>query len=372
MKDRVLPVLVVVGLCLPLSSAVSAAVPGAARSTQQSGPCRPTITGLPLISGAVGSSVVGGRGDRLLVGGLNERDGSSRPVLWRRTGPTTWRARDLSRGGTVLGNANSIDRRHDILISSGWVITPNGRYHQLKDFGTPSTSVFARQLNSNGVIVGAVFGPDPDEVSAGARWPSFRARPRHLNPLPFPGSADSLAEGVNDHGDAVGNSNTADFSDFRGGVWRNRHRAGRLLPGLEHSGHAFPFRINNSGRVVGEVANGDFSRDGAGVWSRTGRLHFLGDLLPTDNSASLVGLSQNGRAVGSSGDGDQFRLIYWPGHGPLKTLRPLSGDWATGDAGAHYVSNDGLVGGDSVNAHGVDVATVWTCAGRQAFVPHPS
>lgn len=95
-------------------------------------------------------------------------------------------------------------------------------------------------------------------------------------------------------------------------------------------------------------------------------LHYLGTALPTDNQATLFGVAESGRAVGDSvaADGTSFRCIYWrPGH-PLRVLPPLSGTWRTGGANAHYVSDDGLVGGNSIDSRGDSVPVVWPDADR--------
>ena len=226
-------------------------------------------------------------------------------------------------------------------------------------------------MNRDGVIAGGVAGTDPNQLLVGAIWQNYRVVPARLNFLAFPNSIDSVAVGINDRGDTVGNSNNADFSDFRSGFWPAGHADGVILPGLDAAQHAFPTRINDSRLIVGEAANADYSRDGAAVWYGPQNLRFLGTVQPGDAYATLFGVSQNDRAVGTSVTGDQahFHVVYWPGHGPLKALPPLAGSWATDDSNAHYVSADGLVGGNINDASGENVPVVWTNADRQAFVP---
>lgn len=351
----------VVAAITPMSGAAAQTATGPTPAVVRSSTHRPTA--LPLLRGATGGQVIGGRGDAVLLGGVTVA-GATRPVLWRRH-ERGWGVTDLSSGGRLAGNANSEDRRGDILINDesnneAWVRTADGVDHPLRTVPGEPGGVYARQINERGQIAGAVFGPGPAHLSSGAIWSSYRAKPRLVDPLPFPGSEDSLLLGLNDHGSSVGNSDNADYSDVAGGLWTAGSTTGRVLPALGGSHHSFPFKITDRDLVVGEAANSDFSRDGAAVWVR-GALHYLGTAAPTDDSASLLGVAENGRAVGvsRSADGKSSRCIYWRPGQPLRVLPPLSGDWRTGGAIAHYVSSDGLVGGDSLDRQGDDVPVVW-------------
>lgn len=144
-------------------------------------------------------------------------------MMWQRC-PGGWSAADLSAGGRVTGNANSEDRRGDILINDdagkrAWVRTPDGTAHPLRAL-PGSAGVYARQINDRGWIAGAVYGPAPGFLTTGTLWKGYRAAPLAVHPLPFPGSDDATLLGLDDRGDAVGNSDNADFSDGAGGVWR--------------------------------------------------------------------------------------------------------------------------------------------------------
>jgi hypothetical protein len=333
---------------------------------------------LPLLAGATGGAVIGGDGDHLLLGSVTLPDGTNVPTKWT-GGPANWTVTDLSAGGQLTGRANSIDRHGDILIndrenSRAWVVTTDGTAHELHGFGGPSSGVFAG-MNRRGQIAGAVFGPAPAYVAYGAVWANYAATPRHLDPLPFPGSADSFALGINNEGVAVGNSGNADFSDHAGGAWLPGSSRGFVLPGLSGSYHSFPISINDCNVAVGDASSADLSIDGAAAWVGR-RLDFLGTAIPTDDSADLFGLANSGRAVGVSyrSSGPSNRAIYWsglPSH-TLRILSPLSGTWRTGQASAHYVSDDGLVGGDSTDASGNDVPVVWLDADAESFLPASS
>jgi hypothetical protein len=334
---------------------------------------------LPLLAGATGGAVIGGSGDHLLLGFVTLPDGTHLPAEWT-GGPANWAVTDLSAGGQLTGRANSIDRHGDILINDGensraWVVTADGTAHELHGFGGPSSGVGGSRMNDRGEIAGAVFGPAPGYVAYGGVWANYAATPRHLDPLPFPGSADATALGMNDEGVVVGNSDNADFSDLAGGAWLPGSSRGFLLPGLSGSYHSFPVRINDCNVAVGEASNTDWSVDGAAAWVG-GRLHFLGTAIPTDDTALLFGLANSGRAVGVSylSSGSSNRAIYWPGlpSHTLRILSPLSGTTRTGQAGAHYVSDDGLVGGDSTDASGNHVPVVWPDADAESFLPASS
>jgi hypothetical protein len=197
--------------------------------------------------------------------------------------------------------------------------------------------------------------------------------PRLKNPLPFPGGADSTLLGMNNFGVTVGNSCDANCNNDVGGVWRPGSPDGQILPGLHGNLHSFPVRINDAGMSVGDVVNDDFTAGDAAVWF--GR-HLLdvGTAVPSDTFASFHGVSQDGRAVGVSiaADGNSWRVIYWRLGHRIRIMLPLACDWRTGQAGAHYVSDDGLVGGDSTDASGNDVPVVWPDADAESFLPASS
>src|SRR5690349_11897164 len=129
---------------------------------------RPVVLPLPAV--AVGGQVLGGQGDRVLLGGVVRRDGTGLPAEWRKRG-SRWTVTDLSAHGRRTGYAASIDRHGDILINGdneAWVVTPDRTAHRLRGFSSRSSGVFARQMNRRGEIAGAVFGPAPKQFAWGA------------------------------------------------------------------------------------------------------------------------------------------------------------------------------------------------------------
>jgi hypothetical protein len=164
-------------------------------------------------------------------------------------------------------------------------------------------------------------------------WPASAAlailRPR-------PGDAFSSADGINDIGVAVGETDQAVAG--RPGVfiphaaaWSSSGHI-RVLSGAYGPGTpADLFEINNAGTAAGESyrtdARGNPVSDDATVWSPAGVPTDLG-FLPGTNLSVAFGLSQSGDAAGLTADFDyangvplsQPHGFVWPGHGPLLTL----------------------------------------------------
>jgi hypothetical protein len=94
--------------------------------------------------------------------------------------------------------------------------------------------------------------------------------------------------------------------------------------------------------------------------------------VPTDSTARLLAIAPDGRAVGESDAPDETtRAIYWPGlRHSLRVLAPLSKTWQTGQASAHYVSDDGLVGGQSADRSGTNQPVVWPDADSESLLPN--
>jgi hypothetical protein len=331
--------------------------------------CAPGVTQLPLVPGATAGAVIGGRGERLLLGGEDLARGVGSPMVWRRHGCHRWTVTDLSDGGRIEGGAESIAADGSILIGTGYVRTRNGAYHRLKAFpGFDASDIHARQMNRHGVITGEIS--DADGVPHGAMWRSWRSAPRHLRPLPFPGSADSYGAGINDLGDITGNSCNADCSTQYGGVWPRGSTHGFVVPGLGGSPYAAPWRVNNRRTLAGGACDAACDTFDATVWYHLRHPHSVGTL-PGDVVAVFLALSNNGRAAGVSSvsDGGPGRVAYWPGHGPLRTLPPLRD---LPYSIAHYVSNHGLVAGASFSTETDGRPTVWNGVGRLSYVPKAS
>lgn len=207
-------------------------------------------------------------------------------------------------------------------------------------------------------------------------WSSWRAAPIAL-PLPARAVAGS-ASGINDAGVVVGDVFRADGYQY-GVRWLHGRILGRLPALRGGDGETSAFVVNDQERVAEESTfNADQVPEAAVVDPST-RPRGLGVFAGFDASAPF-GISPGGRIVGQDFrfDHTAFRVLYWPGHGPTKTLLPIGGNYAHESSNAHAVDDYGNVAGWSSPRPSSDpltivttdlVPTLWTCADRQAFVP---
>jgi hypothetical protein len=347
---------------------VAAAVQPSSEAAAVSG-CVPRIIKLPLPAGYVGGDVLDIRGD-VLVGDVSTENGDTRPAEWRRNSGG-FRVRTLGPAPAApFGFAGQISAAGDIV---GTVATPHGEYgfvlsggktYRLRDFAGRKTGTYGRQVNQSGVAAG---GANDSGTSFGALWRSWTSRPQKL--LPSRGDVGSEALGLNNGNDAVGRSTEAGSVTSHGDLWPHGSSHPLVLPGFG-TDIAAPFRINDRRRIVGSAVHLD-GRTTAAVWDGVSAPRDLG-VLRGDIGSDLLGVSAGGRAVGESHREIYLyypvHVLYWPGHGPAKTLLPLSRHYGD-NALAHAVDDRGNVGGFSDDGSGVGQPTLWTCADRQAFVP---
>ncbi len=332
--------------------------------------CSPRIFKLPLPAGYIGGSVIDMRGD-VLVGRVSTTSGSV-AAQWRRTSGG-FRVRTFaSPPGAVSADADQINAASDIVaIASvpdgtlGYVIS-HGRRYLMRNFVGEKAGTYTRQINDSGVVAGGAV--EASGTMFGALWRSWTSRPQKL--LPPRGDVDSIALGINNRNDAVGNSTAPNGADFHGELWPRGSTRPVVLPGFGNT-RAFPLRINDRRRIVGEAGHSDGTGTAA-VWDGVSAPRDLG-MFRGDNESYLLGISQGGRAVGESirqidANTLRYHVLYWPGHGPAQTLLPLTRHYGDSSA-AHAVDDRGNVAGVSDDGSGILQPTLWTCADRQAFVP---
>jgi hypothetical protein len=339
----------------------------------RSGACRPTITALPLPAGEVSGDVLAVT-EREAVGFVADPAQHQHVALWRRVdSSSSWAVRDLGDLGLADSgglSATGVNPAGVVSIGvntgaamAGWVYAA-GVVHQLKDFAG-GTFAYARDINDAGVITGEALDAAGNDFAA--RWSHWWSAPVRLDPAA--GMDGSYGQGINNRGDVVGGSFSFGPAPTVATRWS---RAGVAVTLATFGADAQASDSNDAGRIVGDVITSTGKR--AAVWDRSGEVTNLG-VFAGDAFSRAIGVSAAGAVVGF--EGINFpppaipvrHLLYWPGSGPVRSLLPLSGNWADG-AYSHAIDNHGNVFGASAPMAGsMPVPTVWTCALAQSFVP---
>ncbi|MGH3495924.1 MAG: hypothetical protein ACRDP1_00465 [Nocardioidaceae bacterium] len=285
-----------------------------------------------------------------------------------------WHVHDLGDFGLTSPfsglSATGVNRRGVVVVGvnisavGAWVYT-HGRIHRLKDFAGGRLA-FVRAINNHGEMVGEALDAQGNDF--GAIWWHWWSRPVKLRPVS--GYDGSFAQGLNDRGDVVGGSFSNGPLHQLAVRWDPSGRVHRLR-GL--GGDAAAWSANVRLRTVGEATTAGDTKY-AVVWGPHGHVRNLG-LFAGDEFSRAMGVAPNGDVVGFAGTNPappaipERQVIFWPGHGPLRSLLPLSRHWADG-AYAHTLTSQGDVFGASAAAAGaLPQPTEWTCALQQSFVP---
>lgn len=158
----------------------------------------------------------------------------------------------------------------------------------------------ATAINNRGEVVGysETANTDPTCPPAPAVSPILWEKGQ-AHPLPLVGTdTDGVADGLNDLGQAVGYSGSC-FAAKHAVMWQN----GTAFPlpdlGIGRSNRAFA--INNLGQIVGRVRSADGATFVAALWQPDGTLTILGHL-PGDVAAFATGINNLGQVVGNNVD----------------------------------------------------------------------
>jgi probable HAF family extracellular repeat protein len=210
--------------------------------------------------------------------------------------------------GTLGGESSYATAMNDRGEVIGGSQTADGTYHGFRwrrGIMTDLGPVTPLDINNRGQIVGY---RNTDSGSRAFLW--ARGRVRDLGTL---GGTSSFALAINDRGQVVGTSATADGRDLTF-LWtkgRMRH-----LPLDSVSG------INNRGQVAGGIDLG--SGHHAALWRR-GRVTDLGAL--AFDRSNAYGINQAGWVIGWTFSPEQFeRGTLWR-HGRMIDIGTLGGDW---------------------------------------------
>jgi probable HAF family extracellular repeat protein len=255
--------------------------------------------------------------------------------------------------------------------------------------GGHETAAFA--LNNRGQVVGVATNTIPDPYSIVGFTTQTRAflwqngAMQDLGTLP--GGTDAVALLVNERGQIVGESYTADSippptpscSDFpltlHGFLWENDQM---MDLGTLGGSCAFTYALNNRGQVVGQATLTGDQTSHPYMWDRkTKRMMDLGTLGGTYGFASWI--NDPGAVVGSATDqGDQALLAFLWKHGVISNLGTLPGNACSA---ADAINTTGqIVGGSGFNdaqffpacTDLVEHAFLWengTMVDLNAFVP---
>jgi probable HAF family extracellular repeat protein len=170
----------------------------------------------------------------------------------------------------------------------------------------------ASAINNRGEVVGFAETNDIDsgcpthKIRLPVLWKEGKAQA-----LPTVGSdPDGFALGINDQGQAVGQSNNCTGSIIRAVRWENNTVF--ALPDL--GGGSIAQAINNQGQIVGIIGSADGTTEFGALW-QNGVLTNLGTL-PGEFASIATGINSKGQVVGSTFDSgfDWSGGFIWQNH----------------------------------------------------------
>ena len=182
----------------------------------------------------------------------------------------------------------------------------------------------ASAINNRGQVVGysETANTDPTCPPAPTISPVLWEKGQ-VQPLPLVGTdPDGFANGINDQGTAVGYSGSCTLAKHAV-MWKNNTAFVLQDTGYARSNYAFA--INNLGQIVGKVRSADGTTFVAALWQPDGTLTILG-ILPGDHAAFATGINNLGQVVGNNVDSSNnwSHGFIWQNHvmTDLNTLIP--------------------------------------------------
>jgi probable HAF family extracellular repeat protein len=237
-----------------------------------------TTTWLPEL-GYTSSGARGINNSGQIVGLLVSSDGTDRGVLWQNGSAT-----DLGFSGValVINDAGQIAGWSTDNSGSGSTVITN-----LGSLGGPTNTV--TRISNTGVIAGSANTAD-GYTDSNNKWHAYRhaylGTPSALTDLGTLGGQESYGISMNDSGQVVGASESADGS-HHAFLWQNGSMTD-LGPGSATG-------INNSGLIIGFPAPGGPSILANGSWQS------LSSMIPTDSGWTLqqvIALNNEGTIIG--------------------------------------------------------------------------
>jgi probable HAF family extracellular repeat protein len=158
----------------------------------------------------------------------------------------------------------------------------------------------ASAINNRGQVVGysETANTDPTCPPAPTISPVLWEKGQ-VQPLPLVGTdPDGFANGINDQGTAVGYSGSC-IAAKHAVMWKNN--TAFVLQDLGYARSNVAYAINNLGQIAGKVRSADGTTFVAALWQPDGTLTNLG-ILPGDYAAFATGINNLGQVVGNNFD----------------------------------------------------------------------
>ncbi|WP_329192491.1 MULTISPECIES: hypothetical protein [unclassified Streptomyces] len=363
----------VAGALLTTVAVATATGPAAAAAPGGGARCTPGITVLRALPGRDGaqthSTQVNGIGTRGLTVGVSH----DKPAYWL---GTAVHAVPLPAGATG-GSVEAVNRSG---LMVGTLTTASGAKAFSYRPGAGSVTLLPGGESATAVNdAGHIVGGRRDRASGaivGLEW-SGRLLRRELA-VPAGYSIEAVT-GIDSTGRVIGYgagpSGEPSYDIHPALVWSANPAAAptTLQPVGDDYAYYRAQAIDESGRIAGSYWHTRSLETTALVWSVPYGDPAYVPSVPGTSNDSFEGISPtSGVLVGTASAWDPTReaavqALYWPGSGPAKTLPGLA---PNGFTAAYAVADDDRVAGAAVDRAGVVRPVVWTCAGKQAYVPN--
>jgi probable HAF family extracellular repeat protein len=216
----------------------------------------------------------------------------------------------------------------------------------------------ASAINNRGQIAGFAetttvdSGCPPNLIRLPVLWENGNAKAKALPTLT--GDPDGVAFGINDHGQAVGDSGNCTGTTIHAVSWENFTAS--QLP--DYGAGSIAQYVNDQGQIAGLVGSADGTTQYGALW-QNGVLTDLG-LLPGDFGGLASGINSKGQIVGSNFDSDfswSHGFIWQNGvMTDLNTLIPASSNLFI--TMANEINERGQISGMAIVLSGKDAGNI--------------
>jgi probable HAF family extracellular repeat protein len=215
--------------------------------------------------------------------------------------------------------------------------------YTVTDLGTLPGGKFSSALAINDLGVVAGFSSIPSGNDHAFIWSSIGG----MIDLGALNQNDSIATGINNSGQVVGNSIASGFIWTQSGGMQDIGNLGGL--------GTYAYGINNLGQVVGNSTLSDNLTVRAFLWTSTGGMQDLGTL--GGNGSVAYAINDSGQVVGYSSLADNVttHAFLWTQDGGMQDLGTLGGIYSS----ALAISGSGEVTGWSSLASGLETPFLW-------------
>jgi probable HAF family extracellular repeat protein len=242
-----------------------------------------------------GRAVINVDGLNIDLGTLGKPDGNS----WINWGGINDRGEAVGMSETAVPDPNGEDicgfGTHLTCVPFLW---KNGHMSALPTVGGNNGQASA--INNRGEVVGfsETANTDPTCPPSPTISPVLWEK-GHAQPLPLVGTdPDGFANGINNQGQAVGYSGSC-IAAVHAVMWKNN--TAFVLQDLGYPRSNVAFAINNRGQIAGKVRTADGTHFVAALWQPDGTLT-THEPLPGDHDAFATGINNRGQVVGNDFD----------------------------------------------------------------------